>query len=60
MCRHHDPVIQTLVVDVDPDALQRFAEIIAQLPEVEQRPQDSHPVGNIFYFFQLLKVCALH
>ena len=24
------------------------------------KPQDSLPVGSIFYFFQLLEICVLH
>ena len=36
-----------------------FSDLTFQIATVFANPEDSHPIGNIFYLFQLLEVCAL-
>ena len=37
-----------------------FNDFTCQIATPSARPQESLPVGYIFYFFQLLEVCVLH
>ena len=37
-----------------------FSDLTFKIANPTAKPQDSHPVGFIFYFFQLLQFCALH
>ena len=37
-----------------------FSDLTIEIASLFAKPQDSHPVGYIFYFFLLLEFCALH
>ena len=37
-----------------------FRDLTSQIAKPFAKPQDSLPVGSIFYSFQLLEFCALH
>ena len=37
-----------------------FSELTCQIATPFAKPQESLPVGYIFYFFQLLEICVLH
>ena len=37
-----------------------FSDLTFEIANLFAKPQGSHPVGYLFYLFQLLKFCALH
>ena len=40
--------------------LSMFSDLRSQIATLFAKPQESLPVGYIFYFFQLLEICVLH